>query len=219
MNPWLSLLQQHRIIAIIRADNVTIAREMALAAAAGGIKLIEIAWNTDRAESLIPKLQQELPDCKIGTGTILDIESAERAMGCGCSFLFTPHTNLEIITKGIKNNIPVIAGALTPTEIVAAWQAGASAVKVFPIKIIGGVDYLQCLQPVLRYIPLIPTGGITIQNADKYLAAGAIAVGVSSNLFSLEAIAEDDWTAIILRSQMLIQKVQPFQRNQNVIKT
>ncbi len=214
MNPWLSLLQQHRIIAVIRANNVSTAREMALAAAAGGIKLIEIAWNTDRAESLIPKLQQELPDCKIGTGTILDLEMAERAIACGCSFLFTPHTNPQLIVKGLENNIPVIAGALTPTEIITAWQAGAAAVKVFPIKVIGGVDYLQCLQPVLRDIPLIPTGGITIQNADKFLAAGAIAVGISTDLFAAEAIAEDDWTTIIARSQALIHKVQPFQNNQ-----
>ena len=211
VTPWLSLLQQHRIIAVIRADNVITAREMALAAAAGGIKLIEIAWNTDRAESLIPKLQQELPDCKIGTGTILDLDMAERAIACGCSFIFTPHTNPELIAKGVENNIPVIAGALTPTEIVTAWQAGAAAVKVFPIKVIGGVDYLQCLRPVLTDIPLIPTGGITIHNADQFLAAGAIAIGISSHLFSPEAIAEDDWATIIARSQTLIQKVQPFQ--------
>ena len=211
VNSWLNLLQQHRIIAVVRADNAVIAREIALAAAAGGIKLIEIAWNTDRAESLIPKLQQELPDCKIGAGTVLDIDSAERAIACGCSFLFTPHTNLDLISKGLENNVPVIAGALTPTEILTAWQAGASAVKVFPIKVVGGVDYLKCLQPILCDIPLIPTGGVTIQNAAQFLAAGAIAVGISSDLFSAEVIAEDDWTTIIARSQMLIKKVQPFQ--------
>jgi len=211
VNSWLNLLQQHRIIAVIRADNAVIAREIALAAAAGGIKLIEIAWNTDRAESLIPKLQQELPDCKIGAGTVLDIDSAERAIACGCSFLFTPHTNLDLISKGLENNVPVIAGALTPTEILTAWQAGAAAVKVFPIKVVGGVDYLKCLQPILCDIPLIPTGGVTIQNAAQFLAAGAIAVGISSDLFSTEMIAEDDWTTIIARSQMLIKKVQPFQ--------
>ena len=211
VNSWLNLLQQHRIIAVIRADNAVIAREIALAAAAGGIKLIEIAWNTDRAESLIPKLQQELPDCKIGAGTVLDIDSAERAIACGCSFLFTPHTNLDLISKGLENNVPVIAGALTPTEILTAWQAGAAAVKVFPIKVVGGVDYIKCLQPILCDIPLIPTGGVTIQNAAQFLAAGAIAVGISSDLFSTEMIAEDDWTTIIARSQMLIKKVQPFQ--------
>jgi len=213
VNSWLNLLQQHRIIAVIRADNAVIAREIALAAAAGGIKLIEIAWNTDRAESLIPKLQQELPDCKIGAGTVLDLDSAERAIACGCSFLFTPHTNLDLISKGLENNVPVIAGALTPTEILTAWQAGAAAVKIFPIKVMGGVDYLKCLQPILHDIPLIPTGGITLQNAAQFLAAGAIAVGISSDLFSAEVIAENDWTTIIARSQMLVQKVQPFQNN------
>jgi len=211
VNPWLSLLQQYRVIAFIRADNVSIAREMALATAAGGVKLIEIAWNTDRAESLIAKLQQELPDCKIGTGTILDLKMAERAIACGCSFLFTPHTNIEIIARGVENNIPVIAGALTPTEIIAAWQAGASAVKIFPINLIGGVNYLKALQPVLSDIPLIPTGGIKVENVDQFLEAGAIAVGISSDLFASEAIDEDLTSIIIARSQMLIQKVQPFQ--------
>lgn len=213
MNSWLSLLQQHRLIAVIRADSATTAREMALAAAAGGIKLIEITWNTDRAESLIPKLQQELPDCKIGTGTILDLDMASRAIACGCSFMFTPHTNCDLIAKGLEHNIPVIAGALTPTEIVTAWQAGAAAVKIFPIKVMGGIDYLRFLQPVLRDIPLIPTGGITVDDADQFLAAGAIAIGISTHLFSPQAIVEDDWTAIIARSQSLIQKVQPFQKN------
>jgi 2-dehydro-3-deoxyphosphogluconate aldolase/(4S)-4-hydroxy-2-oxoglutarate aldolase len=183
---------------------------MALAAAAGGIKLIEIAWNTDRAESLIPKLQQELPDCKIGTGTILDSEMAERAIACGCSFIFTPHTSADIIAKGAEKNIPVVAGALTPTEIVTAWQAGATAVKVFPIKLMGGLEYLQSLQPVLPDIPLIPTGGIRLEDVAQFLGAGAIAVGMSSHLFSAEAIAEDDWTTIIARSRKLMQSVQPF---------
>ncbi|MDX2256581.1 MAG: bifunctional 4-hydroxy-2-oxoglutarate aldolase/2-dehydro-3-deoxy-phosphogluconate aldolase [Pseudanabaenaceae cyanobacterium bins.39] len=211
MNPWLSLLQQHRLIAVIRSSSVVTAREMALAAAAGGIKLIEIAWNTDRAELLIPKLQQELPDCKIGTGTILDLDMADRAIACGCSFIFTPHTNLEIIGKGTEKNIPVIAGALTPTEIVAAWQAGAAAVKIFPIKVMGGLAYLQSLRPVLPEIPLIPTGGISIEDAARFLGAGAIAIGMSSQLFAAEAIAEDDWTTIIARSRQLMQNVQPFQ--------
>ena len=100
MNSWLNLLQQHRLIAVIRADSAATAREMALAAAAGGIKLIEITWNTDRAESLIPKLQQELPDCKIGTGTILDLDMAASAIACGCRFIFTPNTNCALIAKG-----------------------------------------------------------------------------------------------------------------------
>jgi 2-dehydro-3-deoxyphosphogluconate aldolase / (4S)-4-hydroxy-2-oxoglutarate aldolase len=208
---WLSLLQQQRVIAVIRATTASIARESALAAAAGGIKLMEITWNTDNAEGLIPKLQSELPDCKIGTGTILNLDMAERAIASGCSFIFTPHTSVEIIQLGCAANVPVIAGALTPTEILTAWQAGAAAVKVFPIKSVGGVGYLQCLQPVLGDIPLIPTGGVTVANTSAFLQSGAIAVGISSDLFSSTSDKEDDWTTVISKAQMLMQQVQPFQ--------
>jgi 2-dehydro-3-deoxyphosphogluconate aldolase / (4S)-4-hydroxy-2-oxoglutarate aldolase len=208
---WLSLLQQQRVIAVIRATTASIARESALAAAAGGIKLMEITWNTDNAESLIPKLQSELPDCKIGTGTILNLDMAERAIASGCSFIFTPHTSVEIIQLGCTANVPVIAGALTPTEILTAWQAGAAAVKVFPIKSVGGVGYLQCLQPVLGDIPLIPTGGVTVENTKLFLQSGAIAVGISSDLFPPVTVKEDDWTVVISKAQLLMQQVQPFQ--------
>ncbi len=208
---WLSLLQQHRVIAVIRSDRMSTAREMALAAAAGGIKLMEVTWNTDKAESLIPKLQQELPDCKIGTGTILDREMAERAIACGCHFFFTPHTNHTLIDLGQAADIPVIPGACTPTEIITAWQAGASAVKVFPIKNLGGTEYLKSLQPVLGDIPLIPTGGVTVENALDFLQSGAIAVGLAGNLFLPESIEQGDWGAIINRIQTLVLKLQPLQ--------
>ncbi len=211
MTAWLSLLQQQRVIAVIRATSSSIARESALAAAAGGIKLMEITWNTDNAESLIPKLQSELPDCKIGTGTILNLDMAAKAIASGCSFIFTPHTSVEIIEMGRAANVPVIAGALTPTEILTAWQAGAAAVKVFPIKSVGGVSYLQCLRPVLGDIPLIPTGGVTVENTRLFLQSGAIAVGISSDLFSPATVKEDDWTAVISKAQLLMQQVQPFQ--------
>jgi len=210
LSDWLNLLRQCRLIAIIRSDRSSVAREMALAAAAGGIRLMEITWNTDKAETLIPKLQQELPACRIGTGTILNVEMAKRAIACGCSFFFTPHTSPQLIEIGLSAKVPVIPGAMTPTEIVQAWQAGAEAVKVFPIKTLGGVEYIKALSPVISHIPLIPTGGVTLEDADQYLQAGAIAVGIASSLF---AQAEDnpDWTSLISRSQLLVGKIQPYQ--------
>ncbi|MFN7716830.1 MAG: bifunctional 4-hydroxy-2-oxoglutarate aldolase/2-dehydro-3-deoxy-phosphogluconate aldolase [Pseudanabaenaceae cyanobacterium] len=211
VNPWTNLMQQHRVIAVIRAKSVTMARQMALAAAAGGIKMLEITWNTERAESLIPKLQQELPDCKIGTGTILDADMAQRAINCGARFMFMPHTNPDLIRQGTRANVPVIAGAMTPTEVITAWQAGATAVKIFPIKIMGGPKYIKCLRPVLTDIPLIPTGGVNLEDIEAFLDAGAIAVGVSGSLFLEEAIANDDWSTIIARSRALMEKVRPYQ--------
>jgi 2-dehydro-3-deoxyphosphogluconate aldolase/(4S)-4-hydroxy-2-oxoglutarate aldolase len=207
VSAWLNRLQQHKAIAIIRAHNANAAWEMALAAAAGGLKLLEIAWNIDYAESLIPKLQQELPDCRIGTGTVLDLAMAERAIASGCKFMFTPHVNSEIIKLCCAANVPIVAGALTPTEILHAWQLGATAIKVFPVKAVGGVEYISCLQPVLGEIPLIPTGGVMLEDVQDYIEAGAVAVGVSSHLFVPEAIAAGDWSTIIARSRFLTQQL------------
>ncbi len=216
MSAWLNLLQQSRLIAVIRSDRSSVAREMALAVAAGGIRLMEITWNTDKVETLIPKLQQELPACRIGTGTILNAEMAKRAIACGCSFFFTPHTEPQLIEIGQSANVPVISGAMTPTEIIRAWQAGASAVKVFPIKILGGVEYIKALAPVIPQIPLIPTGGVTLENAQLFLDAGAIAVGIASSLFQ-QSSDDLDWANLISRAQFLVEKLQPYQTSPNII--
>jgi 2-dehydro-3-deoxyphosphogluconate aldolase / (4S)-4-hydroxy-2-oxoglutarate aldolase len=205
---WLSLLQLHRVIAVVRTTDADIARQMILAAAAGGIRLIEITWNSDRVETLIPQLQQELPQCWIGTGTILNPAMAKEAIACGAKFMFTPHVDRDLIAIGKAQNIPVIPGALTPTEILTAWQLGATVVKVFPIKTVGGVEYLNCLRPVLGEIPLLPTGGVTMANAIGFLQAGAIAVGISSDLFDKQAIATGNWAKITANAQFLVRQIE-----------
>jgi len=204
---WLSLLQLHRVIAVVRATDVDIARKMALAAAAGGIKLLEITWNTDGAASLIPQLQQELPECEIGTGTILNPKMAIASIECGVKFMFTPHFDRSLIQLGHAANIPVVPGALTPTEIVTAWQSGAAAVKVFPIKAVGGVEYLRCLRPVLGEIPLIPTGGVTLENAVSFLEAGAVGVGISGDLFDRLSIDTGNWSRITANARDLVDRI------------
>jgi len=99
---------------------------------------------------------------------------------------------------------------MTPTEIIRAWQAGASAVKVFPIKVLGGVEYVKTLAPVIPHIPLIPTGGVTLENAQQFLDAGAIAVGIASSLFQ-QSSDDLDWANLISRAQRLVEKLQPYQ--------
>ncbi|MBW4623693.1 MAG: bifunctional 4-hydroxy-2-oxoglutarate aldolase/2-dehydro-3-deoxy-phosphogluconate aldolase [Cyanosarcina radialis HA8281-LM2] len=201
---WLSLLQQNRAIAVIRSDKIEIARQMALAVAAGGMRLIEITWNSDRAAELITQLRSELPDCKIGTGTILNLEQLEEAIAAGAQFIFTPHTDLSLIAAALKANIPIVPGALSPTEIVTAWQAGASCVKVFPIQSVGDANYIKNLQGPLGNIPLIPTGGVTVENAREFIQAGAIAVGLAGDLFPAQLLARGDWEAIAQRAKKLM---------------
>jgi 2-dehydro-3-deoxyphosphogluconate aldolase/(4S)-4-hydroxy-2-oxoglutarate aldolase len=200
---WLSLLQQSRAIAVIRTSKIEIAHQMAVAVAAGGMRLIEITWNSDRAAELIARLRLELPDCTIGTGTILNLEQLQAAIAAGAQFIFTPHTDLLLIAAALKANIPIVPGALSPTEIVTAWQAGASCVKVFPIQAVGGANYIKNLQGPLGNIPLIPTGGVTVENAREFIQAGAIAVGLAGDLFPSQLVAKGDWEAIAQRAKKL----------------
>ena len=209
MEAWLKLLRQHRAIAIIRCSDYHLAYKMAEAVAAGGMNLIEITWNSDRPEDLISKLRSQLPHCTIGTGTILDSYQLKSAVAAGAQFAFAPHFDprlLEISQSCYQ--IPFIPGVFTPSEVVNAWQQGAKVVKVFPIKSLGGAEYIKCLQGPLSHIPLIPTGGISLENAGSMIRSGAIAVGISSNLFPKNALINQDWSSITARTKMLLGKTQ-----------
>lgn len=204
---WLTVLQQTRSIAVIRTTKIEQGRQMAQAVAAGGMQLIEITWNSDRPAELIEQLRTELPNCIIGTGTLLTLDQQKEALAAGAQFLFTPHVDPVMISLARERGIPIIPGALTPTEIVTAWQAGASCVKVFPIQAVGGASYIKSLQAPLGNIPLIPTGGVTLENAKEFIAAGAIAVGLSGQLFPPQLVESGNWEAIAQLSQNLIQQL------------
>ncbi|MEA5573262.1 bifunctional 4-hydroxy-2-oxoglutarate aldolase/2-dehydro-3-deoxy-phosphogluconate aldolase [Calothrix sp. UHCC 0171] len=204
---WVSKLRKYRAIAVIRASHLELGWHMANAVAAGGVKLIEITWNSSNAGNLINKLRSELPDCIIGTGTVLNLRDLNNAISAGAEYVFTPHVDPELITASIKKNIPMNPGALTPTEIISAWNLGVPCIKVFPVQSLGGANYIKSLQGPLGHIPLIPTGGVTLENAHNFLQAGAIAVGVSSELFPKPLIETGNWDAIVQNAQTLVQMI------------
>ena len=204
IDSWQAILQEQKAIAVIRSPELTIGLGMAEAVAAGGIKLIEVTWNSQQPQELISQLRARFPHCIIGAGTILNNSQLQEAIACGAQFLFAPHFEPQLLRNAIAHNIPFVPGVLSPTEIVHAWQAGATACKVFPIKTVGGAEYIKSLQGPLGQIPLIPTGGVTIDNARLMLDAGAIAVGLSSNLFLPALVREQNWQAITHRTQSLI---------------
>ncbi|MBD3881772.1 bifunctional 4-hydroxy-2-oxoglutarate aldolase/2-dehydro-3-deoxy-phosphogluconate aldolase [Phormidium tenue FACHB-886] len=206
-NTWLAMLQTQRAIAVIRAPSFELGVQMATAVAKGGMTLIEITWNSDRPADLISHLRDKLPQCQIGAGTLLTRSELRLAIASGAQFLFSPHLNLELVQLAVTERVPVIPGALTPSEIVAAWQAGATCVKVFPVQAVGGVEYIRHLQAALNQIPLIPTGGVTPENAEAFLQAGAIAVGLSGHLFPQQTIAQGDWAAISQQAAQLMQRL------------
>ncbi|KAB8318024.1 bifunctional 4-hydroxy-2-oxoglutarate aldolase/2-dehydro-3-deoxy-phosphogluconate aldolase [Tolypothrix campylonemoides VB511288] len=204
---WLSQLKQHKIIAVIRAPEVSLTRQLALAVASGGMQLIEITWNSAGATELIAQLRVELPNCTIGTGTLLNLQQMREAIAAGAQFLFTPHVDPVMIKAAVDIGVPIIPGALSPTEMVTAWSSGATCVKVFPVEAVGGVRYIKSLRGPLGHIPLIPTGGVTLENAKEFLQAGAAAVGLSSQLFPKEFVDTENWEAIAQIAQNLIQKI------------
>lgn len=205
---WLTLLQQQGAIAVIRALQIEQGRQMALSVAAGGMEVIEITWNSDRCAELIGQLRSELPSCTIGTGTLLTINHLEQAIAAGAQFLFTPHVDPAMIEAATHRSLPIVPGALSPTEIVTAWARGATCVKVFPVQAVGGASYIKSLQGPLGHIPLIPTGGVTLENAKEFLRAGAIAVGLSGQLFPQQLVADGNWQAIAQRASNLMQDLQ-----------
>ena len=205
---WLQLLKQHRAIAVIRCAEINLAYNMAHAVAAGGMSLIEITWNSEHPEKLLARLRAELPHCIVGAGTILNLNQLEQAVLAGAQFAFSPHFNADLLSAALNlHKIPFVPGVFSPTEIVNAWQHGAEVVKVFPIKSLGGAEYIKCVQAPLDRVALIPTGGITIENAGAMIDAGAIAVGISSSLFPRQAIALKDWQNITAIAQKLLSQL------------
>ena len=193
---------------MIRSPKFALGLQMARVIANAGMRLIEIAWNSDQAAALVTQLRQELPHCQIGVGTILTVDQLQLAIDAGTQFCFSPHVNVDIIQAGVVHNIPMIPGALSPTEIVTAWQAGASSVKIFPVGLMGGSQYIQSLQGPLGHIPLIPSGGVSLDNAEALIAAGAMGVGLSSYLFPKQALVSEDWLEISRRTEQLLGHLQ-----------
>jgi len=193
---WLASVQQQRLIAVIRADSLALGLRLARLAIAAGVGQIEIGWNSAGAAQLVHQLRGEFPDRWIGAGTVLSRSAAEAAIAAGAQFLFSPHTDPVVMAVARSAQVAIVPGALTPTEIMQAWTAGATAVKVFPIAAVGGAAYLQALRSPLPQIPLIPTGGVTLENVQGLLAAGAIGVGVGSQLFPAEWVRQQHWGAI-----------------------
>ncbi|GAB4211817.1 MAG: bifunctional 4-hydroxy-2-oxoglutarate aldolase/2-dehydro-3-deoxy-phosphogluconate aldolase [Synechococcales cyanobacterium] len=183
MTPWLEQLRQHPLIVVIRAGDPETAWDMAMVAIEAGCHCLEITCTTPGFDHLITDLRGGVPDIQVGAGTVTDAKRADTALLAGSQFLVSPIGDPQVIQAGAAVGIPVISGALTPQEIWQVWQLGAAAVKVFPVVALGGVSYIRHVRAPLPDIPLIPTGGVTCANAPSYLAAGAVAVALGSQLY------------------------------------
>jgi 2-dehydro-3-deoxyphosphogluconate aldolase/(4S)-4-hydroxy-2-oxoglutarate aldolase len=206
MNP-LEEIARSRIVAVLRARHARRFGEVAAVLAGAGITCIEFTLTSAGAVEALRSFAAALPDgVALGAGTVLDAAAASAAVDAGASYLITPTVCLDVAARAAELGVPVVLGALTPTEALAAWRAGAAAVKVFPAAEAGGPGYIAALAAPLPQIPLIPTGGVSAANAADYLHAGAFAVGVGGSLIG-DAGEGGDLDALRLRAEELVRAV------------
>ncbi len=176
------------IIPAIRAISGDDAHFAAESVMRGGIPIVEITMTVPGALELITHLIRSNPNVIVGAGTVLDAKTARSCVDAGASFLTAPSFNSAIVEFAAKEGVAVLPGAMTPTEVAAAWTAGADFVKVFPCGPIGGERYVRALHLSLPEIPLIAAGGVNQQNAASFILSGATAIGVGTELIPTEAI-------------------------------
>lgn len=187
----LQAIRQVGILPVLRASSVDTAMQLAAAIAEGGVPAMEVTMTVPGAIEVIRRLVKERPELLVGAGTVLDPETARMCIAEGAQFVVSPAINLETIALCHRYSIAVLPGALTPTEVVTAWQAGADIIKIFPASAMGGAKYLQSLKAPLPQIELIPTGGVNVSTAKDFLAAGAFALGVGADLVDETACFEE----------------------------
>jgi len=153
-----------------------------------GISIAEITMTIPGAVEVIAQLAGKYPDFVVGAGTVLDVETAKRCLDAGACFLSGPGLVPEVLEFALKNDVAVIPGALTPSEVIAAWKAGADFVKIFPCAPVGGHKYIRALKVPLPQVPLIASGGVDQVTAPKFILAGASALGIGAELLPLEAL-------------------------------
>ena len=190
---FMESLKETKIIAIVRGIPEDKADATAEALWEGGIRFLEVTMNTPGALNIIRRWRDRFEGRdNIGAGTVLDADLAAAAIKAGAQFLITPNTDEETIKHAVNAGMPIVPGAMTPTEIVQAWKFGAHAVKVFPSGTLGA-SYMKELQGPLSHIPMVATGGVTLDNMATYAASGAYAFGLGGSLVNLSWIEAGEY--------------------------
>jgi 2-dehydro-3-deoxyphosphogluconate aldolase/(4S)-4-hydroxy-2-oxoglutarate aldolase len=185
------------IVPVVRATSAKHAHLAAEAVCAGGIPIVEVTMTVPGAVELIEQLAKTSgAEILIGAGTVLDADTAKRCLDAGAQFIVSPGFDLETVRFVKQQGTLMMAGALTPTEVINAWKAGSDFVKIFPCGSLGGAKYLKALKAPLPQVPMIPTGGVNLENAGEMIRAGAEALGIGGDLVTASALAAGDTAPI-----------------------
>lgn len=208
----LSPIEEDGVIAVVRLDDLSRAASLTEALVAGGVRAVEFTFTNRAAAAAIAAAREALGDrALIGAGSVLDAETARIAILAGAAFVVTPTVSLPVIEICNRYGVATTIGALTPTEILTAWQAGATYVKVFPASL-GGPGYLRDVRGPLPQVKLVPTGGVDVANAGHFIRAGAAAVALGSNLVDAGSVASEEWDTITVRARAVAAAVAEARR-------
>jgi 2-dehydro-3-deoxyphosphogluconate aldolase/(4S)-4-hydroxy-2-oxoglutarate aldolase len=207
-NEITAIIEQLGVVAIIRVQDPGAVRGVVEALFEGGVRALEVTMTVPRAIELIAELAPTIPsDFVLGAGTLLDADTTKRAVDAGAQFIVSPVFRPEVIAAAHERGVPVMPGCFTATEILAAWEAGADIVKVFPATSVGP-SYLKDIHGPLPQVKLMPTGGVSIDNVGDWLRAGAAAVGVGSALLDAKAIAAGNFAPVAANARRMMANVQ-----------
>ncbi len=210
----LKRIEEIGVIPVVRAASAEEAIAVAEVIGEGGIPILEITLTVPGAVAVIAKLSKRYGDeVLVGGGTVLDAESARDCIAAGAQFIVSPSLNIPTIDLCKRQRIAVFPGALTPTEVVSAWQAGADAVKVFPCSAVGGPKYLRALKAPLPQVNLVPTGGVSLATAKDFITAGAWALGVGADLVNTKAINSGERESVVAAARSYVTAVREARRS------
>ena len=201
------------IVAVIRAPSGDALVDVAEALLAGGVEVMEVTFTVPGAVGVLEQVADRLGDrVLLGAGTVLDTETARTALLAGAQFVVSPSLNLDVIRMCRRYDKLVMPGALTPTEVITAWEAGAQIVKIFPADL-GGPSYLKAIHGPLPQVRLMPTGGVDLETAESFLRAGACALGVGGSLVSPQAVQSQDMQKIESVARQFVAVVKQFRES------
>lgn len=200
-------IERAGVVAIIRLQDPAKLPAVVNALVAGGIRVLEVTMTVPRAIELIAETVRSVPeDYVVGAGTVLDAATAGRAIDAGARFVVGPVFRRDVIAECHRRGCPAMPGCFSPTEILDAWEAGADIVKVFPATLLGPGFFKDVMAPLPR-VKLMPTGGVSVENAGDWIRAGAVAVGVGSALIDPRAISAGDFESITVKAQQILAAV------------
>ncbi|MCE9592092.1 MAG: bifunctional 4-hydroxy-2-oxoglutarate aldolase/2-dehydro-3-deoxy-phosphogluconate aldolase [Planctomycetes bacterium] len=206
-NASVARMETSGLVAVIRADSADQLVDVCAALRDGGVDVSEITMTTPGALEAIHRATEKLgKDCLIGVGSVLDAETARAAILAGAQYVVAPTLNLDVIAMAHRYDKPIIPGALTPTEIITAWSAGADLVKVFPANLFGPQYFKDVLAPMPQ-LKLTPTGGVDLTTAGDWLKAGAACLGVGSSLVKKDLIKSKDWAGLTKLAKQFVDVV------------